>query len=275
MSRIFSFPALRLTTPGAGLSGRLAMWLARVPHWLPVLLLALFAWQAAHWSWIFFTPRPAAAPNAAVAVTNSTLDVQGILAATLFGVAEQTRLVTHVDSSIELRGVFDSIGSMPAFAILLVDGVQQVIREGAEIAPGATLVAVRAKAVRIRRNGQDEIISFADQATQASTARSNNMPLHLSRAFLENSLRDPGQWVSAGQLAMHPGGGLRVQSVKTGGLYQQLGLQGGDVLQMLNGQNIGNPDQAFSLFRAALDSGNIQLSLIRVGQVQQFNYRIE
>ena len=165
---------------------------------------------------------------------------------------------------------------MPAFAILLVDGAQQVVREGGQIAPGVTLVAVEAKAVRIRRSGRDESVYFPDQPGRAGeTTASPKTPLHISRALLENSLRDPGQWVSAGQMGMNPGGGLRMQSVRPDGLYQQLGLRNGDVLQTLNGQAISNPDQAFTLFRQALDEGNIQLGLLRGGQGQQFNYRID
>ncbi|MDX8406117.1 MAG: PDZ domain-containing protein [Mariprofundus sp.] len=68
--------------------------------------------------------------------------------------------------------------------------------------------------------------------------------------------------------------GFVITDIVPGSLYQQAGLQNGDILTKVNGQLITNPGQAMQLYQTLQQASTIDLELTRAGQVQQVHYDI-
>jgi hypothetical protein len=82
-----------------------------------------------------------------------------------------------------------------------------------------------------------------------------------------------------GRPPMDPGPGyeghalVRVERVQSGGLYELLGLQPGDVLMTVNGALV--LDDGNALFDALRDRATVTVQVLRGGLPQTFEYRIE
>ncbi len=68
--------------------------------------------------------------------------------------------------------------------------------------------------------------------------------------------------------------GFLLTEIQPNSIFQQLGLQDGDVLQTVNGQSVGDPAKAFTLLQSLQDQGVITLNVMRNGTPQQVSYRI-
>jgi general secretion pathway protein C len=69
--------------------------------------------------------------------------------------------------------------------------------------------------------------------------------------------------------------GYVLSEVKTGGIYQSLGLQDGDVLLRINDYDISNPERALQAFTALKGLERVQIDLIRSGSKMTMTYQIK
>lgn len=68
--------------------------------------------------------------------------------------------------------------------------------------------------------------------------------------------------------------GLRLFAIKTGSLYEKVGLKNGDILKTINGNNLGDISQALKLFEQLKQERSINLVLEREKQDREFKYTI-
>lgn len=68
--------------------------------------------------------------------------------------------------------------------------------------------------------------------------------------------------------------GFRLSEVQPGSIFQQIGLQNGDVLTTIEGQTIGDPAQAMQLLAGLRNQNSIDVAVMRNGQMQQLHYSI-
>jgi len=68
--------------------------------------------------------------------------------------------------------------------------------------------------------------------------------------------------------------GLRLFAIKTGSLYEKVGLRNGDILKTINGNNLGDISQALKLFEQLKQERSINLVLERDKQDREFKYSI-
>lgn len=68
--------------------------------------------------------------------------------------------------------------------------------------------------------------------------------------------------------------GLRLFAIKTGSLYEKVGLRNGDILKTINGNNLGDISQALKLFEQLKQERSISLVLEREKQDREFKYTI-
>ncbi len=68
--------------------------------------------------------------------------------------------------------------------------------------------------------------------------------------------------------------GFRLSEVQPGSIFQQIGLQNGDVLTTIEGQTIGDPAQAMQLLASLRNQNSIDVAVMRNGQMQQLHYSI-
>jgi general secretion pathway protein C len=68
--------------------------------------------------------------------------------------------------------------------------------------------------------------------------------------------------------------GFRISEIVPGSLYEQIGLQNGDVIQKINSQDVDDPAKFFQMYQSLKEERNITIDLIRGGQRQSLNYEI-
>ena len=68
--------------------------------------------------------------------------------------------------------------------------------------------------------------------------------------------------------------GFKLSEIQPDSLFQQIGLQDGDVLTGVSGQSVSDPAKAMALLGALRNQSSINLTLIRAGQPLQLQYNI-
>jgi general secretion pathway protein C len=68
--------------------------------------------------------------------------------------------------------------------------------------------------------------------------------------------------------------GFVLSEVKSGGLYDSLGLRNGDVLVRVNDYEISTPESALQAFTALKGMDQVQLDVIRHGSAMTLTYQI-
>jgi len=156
-----------------------------------------------------------------------------------------------------------------------VFGVNETIFEEAK------LIQILADRVEIERNGQREFLTIDDaKASVGPSAPSSavseqfiideeelnealdNLPLLLTQARAVPYFQD-GQAV-----------GLRLFAIRSGSLYEKIGLRNGDILKTINGNSMGDISQALRLFEQLKEQRSLNLVLERNRSEMNFNYTI-
>lgn len=68
--------------------------------------------------------------------------------------------------------------------------------------------------------------------------------------------------------------GFRLSEIQPGSIFQQIGLQDGDVLTGVGGQSVGDPAKAMELLSSLRNQSAISLTVMRGGQPLQLHYNI-
>ena len=249
-------------------------------------LVLLFAFQLAHWTWVFFAPADVAAvPDGAPAVNLGAV-------AKLFG-ADAPKSSSGAIASLSglrLKGVIAPDAGPAASAIFSTGAGKDlaVFVEG-EVQPGVKLAEVKPDYVIVSRAGVRERIDLetrrAGASAQSPSARMAGFRLNvaksgannysLSRKELDDALRDPNQLSYLGQIGVPPGGGVRMDAAPNGSLAQKLGLQPGDVIKKVNGQNVASPGDLARLYTQFATLSLVQAEVQRGGATLQLSFAIQ
>ena len=253
---------------------------------LVAALVLVLAWQLAYWTWVFFTP-----PQAATAQRGSAaVDLAAI--ARLFGAAPPAGTTTPTGSSgsLRLKGVIAPTPGVVASAIFSTGSGRDIgVPIQGEVQPGVKLAEVHPDHVVLSRAGARERIDLDQPRSAAPAARPGARPqgfrlnvartsannYSLSRAELDNALKDPNQLNHLGHIGMPPGGGARLEQAPPGSLAQKLGLQPGDVIKKVNGQAIASPGDLARLYTQFNSLSLIQAEVQRGGSIVQLSYAIQ
>ena len=68
--------------------------------------------------------------------------------------------------------------------------------------------------------------------------------------------------------------GFRLSEIQPGSIFEQIGLQDGDVLTTVSGQQIGDPARAMQMLSTLQSKSNITLNVLRNGAPVQLSYTI-
>jgi general secretion pathway protein C len=68
--------------------------------------------------------------------------------------------------------------------------------------------------------------------------------------------------------------GFLLTEIQPNSIFQQIGLQDGDLLKTVNGQPVGDPVKALGLLQSLQDQSQITLNVVRNGAPQQIYYNI-
>jgi general secretion pathway protein C len=257
----------------AGLPGRL----------LVVALVLVLAYQLAYWTWVFVAPPRASAPPQ----RESSVDLAAV--ARLFG-ADAPH--ASAASSLKLKGVIAPTPGTEASAIFSKGSGRDIaVYIDSEVEPGLKLAEVHPDHVIVSRGGAPSRIDL-EVARSTNVAARGGLPgkapgfkvnvsrtgtnnYSLSRKELDEALRDPGQLNHLGQIGVPPKGGVRMEYAPPGSLAQKLGLQPGDVIKKVNGQNVASAGDLARLYTQFNQLSLIQAEIQRGQSTLQLSYQIQ
>jgi general secretion pathway protein C len=251
-----------------------------------VALVLVLAYQLAHWTWVFVAPAPVAA------VPDADRGVDMAAVAKLFGAAApvDARNPGASTSGLRLKGVIAPDAGPAASAIFATGAGKDVaVFVDREITPGVKLLEVRPDHVIVSRAGARERIDLEARrggsvaaaqggrvvGFKVNVSKSGTGNYSLSRKELDDALRDPNQLNYLGQIAVPPGGGVRMEAAPAGSLASKLGLQPGDVIKKVNGQAIASPGDLARLYTQFNTLSLVQAEVQRGGSTVQLSYAIQ
>jgi general secretion pathway protein C len=124
--------------------------------------LALLAFVAAYWTWVWLAPRP----QPRVQPADSGGDVS---AGVLFGYVQGDRnSAAPTGIAIRLLGIVAATGGRRGYAVIQLEPRQILaVREGEEVAPGVRLAEVGTDHVILERSGTRETLAWPERSTPA------------------------------------------------------------------------------------------------------------
>jgi len=201
-------------------------------------------------------------------------------------------------------------GEHSAAIIAMTSGSDQsVFFIGDSIQPGATLKSVEVDAIVVDRGSRDERISLEQTAKLASSPMPYAAPVQtpapnpnrsmspsisppqvqstlpvktvqkrMSRATLQHQLQNFPALLSQARVVPHfvngKPGGFMISEIAPNSLYQQAGLQNGDIILSVNGNRITGPQQAMSMYNSLKQANALDLDFMRAGQRRHTHYDI-
>jgi len=184
---------------------------------------------------------------------------------------------------LELIGTFVSSASS-SYAIIenKQQRVQEVFDLEDDIFGEGTVHGIYSDRVEILRNGEIEILGFDDTARASAAPGAPTGPVDeefiVDEAELNDALENlPMLLTQARAVPFFQDGqavGLRLFAIRSGSLYEKIGLRNGDILKSINGNSLADLSQAMRLFEELKQQRTISLVLERNRQERQFRYEV-
>jgi general secretion pathway protein C len=225
-----------------------------------------------------------------------------------------SRLSTANAKSVSLapRTAFILVGtivsSSPAArrAILWANGMKQpkAFRETEEVEPGAFLSSVERDKVWLTRGSEREMLELlpvgskvraslsptaapgAPQAAGTSSPPAGDIRVErladnrfsIDEAGVAQLTGNINQYMTQVRLIPffegNKSAGYRIAAIRPGTTFEQLGFQGGDVLQQVNGLDVSSPEKLYAIFQNLKDEKKVSVNILRQGQKNTLTYEI-
>jgi general secretion pathway protein C len=151
---------------------------------------------------------------------------------------------------------------------------------------GARVVRIMRNAVALMVNDQEQILRVPETSEKSILppggpsgplpVASSGKTIAVDRKDIDSSLKDMGTILS--QAVIRPfftGGapdGFLISGIKSGSIYQQIGLVDGDVIQGVNNRKLTSGDDMMELYNSFKSSSSMALQVNRQGRQEIFNY---
>jgi len=197
-------------------------------------------------------------------------------------------------------------------AILWANGMKEpkAFREKEEVEPGAVLSSVERDKVWLTRGSEREMLEIlpvgsksraslpppaagqrsaapgAPQAAGTSSPPSGDIRVErladnrfsIDEAGVTQLVTNINQYMTQVRLIPYFEGnksaGYRIASIRPGTTFEQLGFQGGDVLQQVNGLEVASPEKLYTIFQNLKDEKKVSVNILRQGQKSTLTYEI-
>jgi len=211
-----------------------------------------------------------------------------------------------------LVGTIDSSSPTARRAILWANGMKlpKAFRETEEVEPGAVLASVERDKVWITRGSEREKLDLlpvgsktraplsppvegprsaapgAPQAAGTSSPATNEIRVErladnrfsLDEAGVAQLTTNINQYMTQVRLIPffegNKSAGYRIAAIRPGTTFEQLGFQGGDVLQQVNGLDVSSPEKLYTIFQNLKDEKKVSVNILRQGQKNTLTYEI-
>jgi general secretion pathway protein C len=168
---------------------------------------------------------------------------------------------------------------------------QGVYRVGDPLPGGDAEVAeILRRAVRVRRGGRFELlaVSVGRGGRPGPIAGTSSLPapgtdqirqigpgrFAIGQKYLEARLSNVEELLAAAHAIPVEGQGFRIRRIRRGSLFEQVGLQNGDLLRRINGIELTSFEAAMQAFELLRAEARVTLELVRDGASQSLDYEI-
>jgi len=211
-----------------------------------------------------------------------------------------------------LVGTIDSSTPSTRRAILWANGMKEpkAFRETEEVEPGAFLSTVERDKVWLTRGGEREMLELLPvgsktrasisppvaglktAAPAAPPAEGTTSPptgdirverladnrFSIDEAGVTQLTTNINQYMTQVRLIPffegNKSAGYRIAAIRPGTTFEQLGFQGGDVLQQVNGLDVSSPEKLYTIFQNLKDEKKVSVNILRQGQKNTLTYEI-
>lgn len=173
------------------------------------------------------------------------------------------------------------LGNTPiAYIKDLVSDRQRVCEIG-DIISGAKIVDIQLGKVILERDGEREILVLADTGESASTDILSAEKVINKKEILKEIGNDISKAMSLAKVVPNfdfVGGkfsGLKVEGIKKGSLVEFAGLRNGDIIKVVNGQELSTQQKSIQVFRKVRNQPQINIGLLRKNRLIKLRYNIK
>ncbi len=199
------------------------------------------------------------------------------------------QLPLRAGSDLLLRGTW--IGEQGAFAIIEDRQAKRetLFRSGDHLPSGEEVLEILPIGVKLKTESGLELLVFPEEWRDGSFMASRSgrrgrvrggeiqkvSPgrYQVSQRYLEHQLNNMTEVMKQARAIARPDGFL-LRRIKKGGLVDRVGLRNGDVLRSINGMQLRSFEQAARAFKLLRNENNLQLEVVRGGNVTVLSYEI-
>ncbi|SRR5579875_478905 len=203
-------------------------------------------------------------------------------------------VVKAVDLHLRLLGTSQLSRSRP-YAVVEdeITRKQSLYRLQDEIPGVGRIVGIEKNRILIDRGGQLASVEMPPAAEQAATPSSlggraltpypgvrqvGTNHWQINRSTVDRSLQNMGQLLMQARATPNLRNGkiegFRLSEIQPGSIFSQLGLQNGDIITEVEGQEVNDPARALEMLSLLRDRPSISLTVMRNGQPVQLNFDI-
>jgi general secretion pathway protein C len=261
------------------------------------------------------TPATTPVPHFAARLNDDSMNhrprvaYQEIVNRDIFNIApppeHHVEVVERIDLHLQLIGVSTSTAGKPPFAIISNQvGDQNVYRLGEMIPDAGKMIEVDKDRVIIDHNGRkvalllpknempgpveaaqpieapsDETADADDENYDPNVEDLGDNHYKIPRDSLDHSVGNLSQLLT--QIRAIPNiqngktNGFALSEIEPGSIFDEMGLQEGDVLRSINGQPMTDPAQAMQMMSAMRNATMVTIQVLRDGEPTTLTYQIQ
>ncbi len=213
-----------------------------------------------------------------------------------------------LSSKVELRTTLVSPAASLASIWIKAESKLAVVRPGDPLIEGATVEAIEPRRVVIKRAGKLEEIKLKVKESKAESTMWEPTPVPddeektpgsakrdagkdnsgieeagtnhyiIEERLLQDKLSQLNQIITQARLVPNFSAGqidgFKIFAIKPRSVYQQLGLQNGDILESVNGVILDNPTKGLQVFQDLKNQKHFTINLKRRGQRMTLEYEV-
>ena len=244
--------------------------------------------------------------------TNLFVPSQGMKLPSRLPTAGAKSLSQGPRSAFVLVGTIVSSNPATRRAILWANGMKEpkAFREKEEVEPGTFLSSVERDKAWLTRGGEREMLEIlpvgsktraslpppaaaprsappgAPQASGTSSPPAGDIRVErladnrysIDEAGVTQLTTNINQYMTQVRLIPffegNKSAGYRIAAIRPGTTFEQLGFQGGDVLQQVNGLDVSSPEKLYTIFQNLKDEKKVSVNILRQGQKNTLTYEI-
>ena len=233
--------------------------------------------------------KPATAPLRETADTYRIIPERNLFGTTTSMVADKQAVAVQqrdIDQLIELKGTVAGEGKY-GFAIVEEKGSrkQKLVKLG-DILSGAKVVRIKRNAVdflvgdrvltlKIVESKEEPILPPVQSAASAAPAGATI----LSRTEIDRELQDMGSLLRKALVRPYFNAGVPdgfiISNIRSGSLYQKMGIMNGDIIQEVNNRKIETADDVMGLLSTISAGSSLSVTINRRGNKETLNYQFQ